>query len=74
MKDIFLRTSDAMLAVLWLWVLVKSLRAARIGGQRGFQWNSNDRPLAYWSTIALLALMVVHFAGLAVVGQLRPAG
>jgi hypothetical protein len=72
MKDIFLRTTDALLGMLWLWVLVKSLLAARIGGQRGFQWTSKDRPFAYWSIIALLALMVVHFVGLAVVGQFRP--
>jgi hypothetical protein len=72
MNDLFLRASDALLGALWLWVLVQSLRAARIGGQRGFQWTSKDRPLAYWSIIALLALMVLHFVGLAIMGQFRP--
>jgi hypothetical protein len=73
MNDLFLRASDALLGALWLWVLVQSLRAARIGGARGFQWTSKDRPLAYWSIIALLALMVLHFVGLAIVGQFRMA-
>jgi predicted Co/Zn/Cd cation transporter (cation efflux family) len=73
MKDLFLRISDALLGALWLWALIQSLRAGRIGGQRGFQWTSKDRPLAYWSIIALLALMVLHFVGLAIVGQFRAA-
>jgi hypothetical protein len=50
-------------------VLVISLRAGRIDGTRGFMWAKAERPLAYWSIIALLALMVVHFVGLAVMGQ-----
>ncbi len=74
MKDIFLRGGDALLGAFWLYVLIKSLIAGRIGGAKGFQWTQNQRPLAFWGIIALLALMVVHFVGLAIVGQLRPAG
>ncbi len=74
MKDLFLRVSDALLGAFWLYVLVKSLLASRIGGDKGFQWTRAQRPLAYWSIIALLALMVVHFVGLAIMGQFRPAG
>ncbi len=59
-----------MLAALWLYVLAVSLGTGRIGGRRGFQWDRRERPLLYWLLIALLALMVVHFAGLAIVGQL----
>jgi hypothetical protein len=69
LNDLPLRIADALLGALWLWVLAISLRAGRIGGARGFIWIRAERPLAYWSTIALLALMVVHFVGLAVVGQ-----
>jgi hypothetical protein len=70
-KDLFLRVSDALLGLFWLWVLVQSLLAGRIGGARGFQWTRVERPAAYWAAVALLGLMVVHFAGLAIVGQLR---
>jgi hypothetical protein len=70
-KDIFLRATDAMLGAFWLWLLLQSLRAGRIGGERGYSWSRIDRPMAFWGAAALLALMVVHFFGLAIVGQIR---
>jgi hypothetical protein len=71
MADIFLRILDAGLGFLWLYFLVVSLAARRIGGPRGFLWSRNDRRSSYWWIIALLVLMVVHFFGLAIMGQFR---
>lgn len=69
MQEIFLRVSDSLLAAFWLWVLVKSLSSGRIGGRGAFQYNRQQRPGQYWFLIFIFALMVLHFGGLAWVGQ-----
>ena len=69
MSEPALRLADSLLALFWLGMLLRSLMAGRIGGARGYRWNRIERPLAYWLSIALLALMVLHFGGLAWVGQ-----
>lgn len=64
-----LRIIDALLALFWLWLLIRSLLAARIGGRHGFRRSRRERPRQYWFGVFILALMVVHFGGLAIVGQ-----
>lgn len=68
-SELVLRLSDALLALFFAWLLVISLSAGRIGGQNGFKFNRTERPGQYWPGIFLLALMVLHFGGLAWVGQ-----
>ncbi|MFM5907705.1 MAG: hypothetical protein ACKOPO_08985 [Novosphingobium sp.] len=68
-SDLFLRVSDSLLALLFFWLLVISLKAGRLCGERGFQSDRRQRPGLCWSGIFLLALMVLHFGGLAMVGQ-----
>lgn len=65
----FLRISDTIIALFWLWALFRSLAARRIGGRGGFRSGSSERPGQYWSLIFVFALMVLHFGGLAIVGQ-----
>ena len=69
METTVLRIADTLLALFWLWVLVRSLAAGRIGGARGFMASRAQRPGQFWGWIALLALMVLHFGGLAYTGQ-----
>ena len=69
MSMLILRISDTLLAIFWIWALIQSLRAGRIGGSQGFQWHRDERPAFYWFLIFILALMVAHFGGLAIVGQ-----
>ncbi|MCB2078397.1 MAG: hypothetical protein KDE55_11945 [Novosphingobium sp.] len=64
-----LRVIDAAIALFWLWILVKSLLARRIGGPRGFKASRLERPGQYWFAIGVFVLMVIHFAGLAIMGQ-----
>ena len=68
-----LRVADTVLALFWMWGLVVSIRARRIGGHNGFQSSRAERPGQYWFLIFILALMVLHFGGLAIVGQ-KPLG
>jgi hypothetical protein len=66
-----LRLSDILLTVFWIWGLVESIRAGRIGGRNGFRSSKAERPGQYWFLIFVLALMVLHFGGLAAVGHKR---
>ncbi|MFM5930740.1 MAG: hypothetical protein ACKOPQ_07520 [Novosphingobium sp.] len=68
-SDLFLRVTDSLLALLFLWLLILSIKAGRLCGERGFQSNRRQRPVLYGFGIFLLALMVLHFGGLAWVGQ-----
>jgi hypothetical protein len=67
--ELLVRISDVLLAILFAWLLGSSLSAGRLCGKRGFQSNRAERPGLYWFGIFLLALMVLHFGGLAWVGQ-----
>ena len=69
MNEKLARIADVILALWWGWVLLRSLAAGRIGGEKGFKANRIQRPWHYVFWIFVLALMVVHFAGLAYVGQ-----
>ena len=69
MKDHLLRAADVALALWWAWVLLRSLLAGRIGGDKGFKSHRGQRPGQFWLWIFILALMVVHFAGLAYFGH-----
>lgn len=68
-KTLILRIADSLLALWWAWMLVQSLISGRVGGRKGINARRNDRPRRYWSWVALLVLMVLHFGGLAVTGQ-----
>ena len=68
-SELILRLSDTLLALFWGWLLIASLRAGRLGGSGGYQTNRRNRPGQFWFGVFILALMVVHFGGLAYVGQ-----
>ena len=69
MQTEILRIADTLLALFWSWALIASLIAGRIGGRSGFQSTRKEKPGQYWFLIFILALMVLHFTGLAIVGQ-----
>ena len=71
-SEMALRISDTLLALFWGWLLLRSLAAGRLGGAGGFQSSRAERPGLYWLGIFMLALMVLHFGGLAWVGQTLP--
>lgn len=64
-----LRIVDALLALFWLWLLIRSLLAARLGGRNGYRRSRRERPRQYWLGIFILALMALHFGVLAIVGR-----
>lgn len=68
-SELALRIADCLLALFWVWQLLISLVARRIGGKTGFRWSRSERPAAYWGGIIILSLMVLHFGGLAWIGQ-----
>jgi hypothetical protein len=67
--ELALRISDTILALFWAWLLLISLRVGRLGGESGLQTSRQERPGAYWFGIFIIVLMLIHFAGLAWVGQ-----
>ncbi|MCE7798868.1 hypothetical protein LWE61_20265 [Sphingobium sufflavum] len=69
MPTLFLRIADILLALFWTWILIQSLRWGRIGGGNGYQSTRSERPGLYWFGIFIMFLMVLHFGGLAIVGQ-----
>lgn len=64
-----LRVADTVLAIFWMYSLVISVRAGRIGGEYGFRASQSERPWQFFFYIFLLGLMALHFGGLAIVGQ-----
>ena len=68
-SEAFLRIADTLLALLWAGVLLQSLRHGYVGPRTSAAPTRRARPAYYWSAIFIFALMVVHFGGLAVVGQ-----
>jgi len=68
-SELVLRISDTALALFWGWLLLTSLTAGRLCGPSGFQATRGRRPGQYWFGIFILALMVLHFGGLAWIGQ-----
>ena len=69
MNETILRVIDALLALLWAWVLFHTLRSGHLGPvHRGIPARRSS-PGLYWFMALIFALMVVHFAGLAAVGQ-----
>ena len=73
MASLPLRIADTLIALFWAWVLIRSLMSGFIGGQSHLRPTRQHRPGQYWFLIFIFALMVVHFGGLAIVGQ-RPLG
>lgn len=73
MQTEILKVADSLLAVFWIYVLVISIATGRIGGANGFKFSRSERPGQYWSVMFIVALMVLHFGGLAIVGQ-KPFG
>lgn len=69
METHVLRVMDALLALFWLWVLVHALRTGFIGPRGVHLPARQTRPLLYWFMIFIYGLMVLHFGGLAIVGQ-----
>jgi len=69
MQTTILRIADTIIAFFWIGALVVSFMAGRIGGADGFQSSMAERPGQFWFFIFVQALMVLHFAGLAIVGQ-----
>lgn len=63
------RLADVLLALLFGWLLIVTLAAGRIGGRGGYRANRAERPGQYWFGVFLFALMVLHFGGLAWIGQ-----
>lgn len=73
MTTLALRIADTVLCAFWLWVLVQTLRTGRIGGLNSIQQVRTNRPELFWFVVFIFALMVLHFGGLAIVGQ-NPVG
>ena len=71
MNDTALRISDTILALFWAVILVRALVSGDFGLGKSADQPRKDRPFFYWFMIFIYALMVVHFGGLAIVGQLR---
>ncbi len=69
MQPEILRIADSLLAVFWIWALVVTVKAGRIGGDSGFKNSRTERPGQYWFLVFIMALMVLHFGGLAIVGN-----
>jgi uncharacterized membrane protein len=69
LSETALRIADSLLALFWFWVLVQSHLTGRIAGVNGFKFSKTQRPAQYWGWMVLLALMVLHFGGLAWTGQ-----
>lgn len=69
MSELALRISDTLLAILWLAALVHTVRTGHLGPRGNHIPARRSRPLLYFFWVFILALMVVHFAGLAWVGQ-----
>lgn len=69
-SELFLRIADALLALFWAGVLIQTLHSGHVGhnNNRGIP-TRRSRPGLYWFALFIFALMVLHFAGLAVVGQ-----
>ena len=68
-SELFLRVADTLLALLWAWVLIQTLRSGNVGVNGGSIPARRMRPGYYWFAVFIFALMVLHFGGLAVVGQ-----
>jgi hypothetical protein len=64
-----LRIIDGLLALFWLWVLLHALRTGFIGPRGVHLQTRRTRPVLFWFMIFIFVLMVVHFGGLAIVGQ-----
>lgn len=64
-----LRVIDALLALFWLCVLVHALRTGFIGPRGVHLQTRRTRPVLFWFMIFIFVLMVVHFGGLAIIGQ-----
>ncbi|MFA7586021.1 MAG: hypothetical protein WCY11_07460 [Novosphingobium sp.] len=69
MSDTVWRVADAILAIFWLWVLITALRTGFIGPRGYHRPTRLSHPLLFWAMIAIFALMVVHFGGLAITRQ-----
>ncbi len=69
MSETALRIADVLLALIWVVVLIHTLRTGFLGPRTSLLPTRRTRPILYWFMTFLLALMVVHFAGLAITGQ-----
>jgi hypothetical protein len=72
MSETVLRISDIVIAIWWLWALVYSLRTGFIGLRTTLAPTRTTLPVFFWFMIFVQALMVLHFGGLAYVGQTLP--
>ena len=73
LSEASLRIVDALLALFWTLMLVRSIAGGRIGGNGGFKYGRAEKPGTYWFGMFIMALMVLHFTELAIVGQRLPA-
>lgn len=71
MNDMVLRIADGLLGVLWAIILIRALASGTFGLGACADLPRKDRPLFYWFMVFIYALMVLHFIGLAMVGQSR---
>ena len=71
MDDWALRIADGMLGIFWAVMLVRALASGDFGFVRSEGHPRKDRPVYYAVVMVIYALMVVHFVGLAIVGQGR---
>ena len=69
MSETVLRIADTLLAVVWAVVLVHTLRTGFLGPRTTLLPTRRTRPILYWFMTFVFALMVAHFAGLAITGQ-----
>lgn len=53
----------------WLWVLVRTIAAGRVGGARGITAKRSEQPGPYWFAVFVLVVMVGHFVTLAFFGR-----
>lgn len=69
MSETALRIADTVLALVWAVVLIHTLRCGFLGPRTSLLPTRRTRPILYWFMTFIFALMVVHFAGLAITGQ-----
>lgn len=60
---------EVILGLGWLWMLVRTIAAGRIGGTEGITAKRAERPGAYWFAVVVLLVMVGHFFTLAFFGR-----
>ena len=71
MSDLALRIADGAIAAFWAFILLRALTTGQIGPRTVPPSDRKRTPLLFFFFVFVFGLMVVHFGGLAIVGQSR---